>query len=370
MFKPWHVFRKIYVPIVEETVRFANKKVSRRANSLIPHYEDSLSLDVLKLWENFKLKRHCRLSEMSLFLDFLIEKNYRISLSLDGFPKGRYFDSFLIFHDKGDKLLDYTCKLLHACGYAKDKIRVMKYEDDASRIELQPNEGVLALTSKERKEHFIAAYGADRVWNCAFCDRLVGAVGMQYMDVFEPMKEEIIINAGACDGRTDLEFLMWGGDKVKRIYSFEADKSNVEKCKEFIKEHCDDRVFLIPKGCWHETAKLSIGGGVGTPGSYLEEKGEGEIDVTTIDSVVKDEKVTFIKMDIEGAELNALKGAKNTIVKNRPRLAICVYHKYEDFYKIPQYILSLAPEYRFYLRHYSTMECETVLYAHCPEGKE
>ena len=68
-------------------------------------------------------------------------------------------------------------------------------------------------------------------------------------------------------------------------------------------------------------------------------------------------------MDIEGAELEALKGARNTILKDKPDLAICVYHKNEDIIEIPRYILELDPEYELYLRHYDLAEYETVLYA-------
>ncbi|MCM1303087.1 MAG: FkbM family methyltransferase [Lachnospiraceae bacterium] len=68
-------------------------------------------------------------------------------------------------------------------------------------------------------------------------------------------------------------------------------------------------------------------------------------------------------MDIEGAEMEALTGACKTIQKNRPKLAICIYHKYEDLYRIPMYVKSLVPEYRIYIRHYSDTPSETVMYA-------
>ena len=74
------------------------------------------------------------------------------------------------------------------------------------------------------------------------------------------------------------------------------------------------------------------------------------------------EKATFIKMDIEGSELEALKGAKNQIMNYSPRLAICVYHKREDLITIPQYIKKLVPEYKLYLRAHFPYASELVIY--------
>ncbi len=82
-----------------------------------------------------------------------------------------------------------------------------------------------------------------------------------------------------------------------------------------------------------------------------------------LDEAIGEESPSFIKMDIEGAELEALKGAKNIIQKYAPKLAVCVYHKPEDMEEIPQLLLEYNPNYRFYLRHYSLTMNETVLYA-------
>ncbi|MBK8611207.1 MAG: FkbM family methyltransferase [Chitinophagaceae bacterium] len=75
------------------------------------------------------------------------------------------------------------------------------------------------------------------------------------------------------------------------------------------------------------------------------------------------DKVDFIKMDIEGAELNAIMGAKGTLVKYRPKLAIAIYHSLSDFYTIAEFIKSLDLGYKFYLQHTTIHAEETVLFA-------
>ena len=199
-------------------------------------------------------------------------------------------------------------------------------------------------------------------------DIVQGLVAMrendQYVDVFAPAENEIIVDAGAYIGDTALRFLKWGGDKVAKIYSFELDPGNAAKYEENLRAF-RGKVQLVEKGTWDkdETITISSGGA----GSHIDGEGDITSGLTAIDSVVGDERVTFIKMDVEGAELKSLMGARNTIIKNYPRLAVCVYHKVRDIYEIPEYILSLVPEYRFYLRHYSSNGWETVLYAEVPK---
>jgi FkbM family methyltransferase len=85
------------------------------------------------------------------------------------------------------------------------------------------------------------------------------------------------------------------------------------------------------------------------------------ININTIDNIIK-EKIDFIKLDIEGAEQDAIDGAKESIKKYRPILAVCIYHKAEDWYKIPQKILAIEAGYKVYLRHYMEGIFESVLY--------
>ena len=100
----------------------------------------------------------------------------------------------------------------------------------------------------------------------------------------------------------------------------------------------------------------------GTSDSTISDDGDVEISVDTIDNMC-DLRPTFVKMDIEGAEYKALCGAEKTIIKNKPKQAISVYHKPEDIIELPKLLLKYNPDYKFWIRHYSFGENETVLYA-------
>lgn len=99
--------------------------------------------------------------------------------------------------------------------------------------------------------------------------------------------------------------------------------------------------------------------------AYKENKDmtEVEIPVCALDDVCNDRDITFIKMDIEGSERQALLGSRKTIERCKPKLAISIYHKSEDIWELPDLILQMNRDYTFYLRHYSLASEDTVLYA-------
>lgn len=104
-----------------------------------------------------------------------------------------------------------------------------------------------------------------------------------------------------------------------------------------------------------------------SPGFSTERMPEGaRIPLVNIDSLVEDgtiERVDFIKMDIEGAELGALKGAARSIKRFMPKLAISIYHKPRDMVEIPLYIHDLGLGYRLFIDHYTIFDGETVVFA-------
>jgi len=181
----------------------------------------------------------------------------------------------------------------------------------------------------------------------------------QYFPSFLGIGEnEVIIDCGAYDGDYSLAFTEL--IKPKFIYAFECDPENLEKLEKNT-SHLDN-IHIINKGCWSEKTTLAFSN-YGTMASKIEDNGLIKIEADSIDNIVQDNAATLIKMDVEGAELEALKGAKDTISKYAPKLAISVYHLKEDLISIPKYILSLNNQYELYLRHYESFSSELILYA-------
>lgn len=190
---------------------------------------------------------------------------------------------------------------------------------------------------------------------------LIATRGQQYFDVFEPAEQEVYIDCGGFDGENVFDFCKWTNGSYKEIYVMEPMKDMCGVIQKRCKEASIKNITILNNATWNTQEKIYfVEGGAG---SREDKEGKLCVNGLDIDSIVKDKKVTLIKMDIEGAELNALSGAKNTIKSHRPRLAVCIYHKVEDIYEIGAYLLELVPEYKFKIRHYASNMWETVLYA-------
>lgn len=149
-----------------------------------------------------------------------------------------------------------------------------------------------------------------------------------------------------------------------KAYAFEPDACNYQKCLKKLEKEKEKlpQTVLLPYGTWSGKTELCFD----STADGCSHIGEGKTVIKTavIDDIVdENDKITFIKMDVEGAELESLKGAKKIIQRDRPKLAICIYHKPEDVITLPMYIKELVPEYKFYLRSYSNADNEMVLYA-------
>lgn len=179
-------------------------------------------------------------------------------------------------------------------------------------------------------------------------------------DIVTLSSKEVFIDCGAFVGDT-IDSLI-AIQKPKKVFAFEPENKNFQKlCKKYGN---DSSIVCLNKGAYNSETTLCFSSGI-ADASKISQNGNTQIEVTTIDSLMQcyDSSATFIKMDIEGAELAALQGAERTIKNNHPKLAISVYHKFEDLLQIPQYIAKLDSSYKFYLRRHSHLVHELVLYA-------
>ena len=119
---------------------------------------------------------------------------------------------------------------------------------------------------------------------------------------------------------------------------------------------------LYQYGVWSSSDILRFNAR-GDSASYIAENGQTEIPVKSLDDVIWKDSPTFIKMDIEGAEIEALRGSRRIIEEFRPKLAICIYHRPEDLFEIPLLIRKMRKDYRLLVRQYSNSRFETVCYA-------
>lgn len=189
----------------------------------------------------------------------------------------------------------------------------------------------------------------------------------QYFDskIIKLHEDEVFIDGGVLNLGTSLRFIEeCRKSNVNRykIHAFEPDNTSYARCMNMLINMPNEDIQLYNAGLWSENTTLFFSEMGNGASRITQQKTETSIEAVALDGKIVD-KVTFIKMDIEGAELEALKGCQEIIKKDRPRLAICIYHKKEDLIEIPMYIKELVPEYKLYVRHYSNDAGETILYA-------
>lgn len=190
--------------------------------------------------------------------------------------------------------------------------------------------------------------------------------GPQYFDsqFFKYYDNEVFIDCGAYDGDSIVEFFMFMNRmnlKNCEAYAFEPDKINYEKVLKTIKDYNLDKVKVFNYGVSNFNNRINME----QIQNCRHTNEEYDAEICKIDDIIQDKKITFIKMDIEGFELDALKGAENVIKRYKPKLAISIYHNSGDLYEIPLYIESIVPEYRMFVRHHSYNTIfETILYAY------
>lgn len=327
---------------------------------------------------DFYLNRSGELFEKNIYDE---SKNYTCNI-LDEKLHGNQKDIFIFgvgYCGKKTKRKLDICKKYNVKAFCdNDKRKVGMFIEnipviDVKEIQKEKNSIIIIASNKYSEEMYsqICNLGIDK-------ENIIVPVlgyleiqcGWQYFDVFSSQKNEIFVDAGSYDGETIIDFYKWIDKNEGVVYGMEPIKEMYEKCCFNLKKANIKDVLMYNSAAWEKNEELlfdidmNIEGKI-MGGSRLSDSRGIKVKGESIDNMIEENGsgVTYIKMDIEGSELPALKGAAKSIVKYRPKLGISVYYKPNDILELSNYILQLMPDYKLYLRHYTGGTDETVLYA-------
>lgn len=347
------------------------------AKSIGNYYPENFDREI----KNFSVYRHA-----VVFMEGLVSKLGRLLLrDLAGFvisKKNFYFENISGFKSTYDLLNNEESRgkyiellAYRMLGFTKVKLSLNEPRFWAAR------ESVTAYRQAERlslsvnfKKGYLDLYDLSKagydnlklyfVQNGIFVDFILQQYN--YNDIVCVNKGDIVVDAGGCWGDTALYFTARG---AKQVFVYEFIPSNIKIFNQniLLNPQYANQIKLIEKPVW-ETSGLTLSFEDHGPASRVAEVGvyAETTQTLSIDDMVNQQglsKVDFIKMDIEGAELSALKGAEQTIRLYKPKLAISVYHRPDDLITIPAYIQSINSDYEFYLDYYTIVGDEIMLYA-------
>ncbi len=333
-------------------------------------------LDVKPLWQNLaQANKPILLYGMGNGADMIIKVmesygiTYEDTFASDGFVRGHSFHGkrVLSFSEAKEKYSDFIIVVTFAVHDDKTMTFIAELSEQfelyAPTVSVVDGGPFTYEFFKENEDNFKRAYEmlSDEKSKVDFLNilrfKLSGDVKhlikahsekmKLYEDVFPLSDNESIVDLGAYDGDTIREFLTVTDGKYKNIIALEPDEKNFRKLER--KTEGLDNLTRMNMGAWDKEETLFFAKKSGR-NSRLEDDGI-PVYFNSVDNIVTDE-VTFIKMDIEGAELKALEGAKNTVAKYKPKLYVCAYHRNEDMFALPFKIKELYDGYKIYFRQH------------------
>jgi FkbM family methyltransferase len=181
-------------------------------------------------------------------------------------------------------------------------------------------------------------------------------------DICPLIPDEVFVDCGAYDGDTVMSFLDQVQSGFRKIVAFEPDPETFGKLGRLITSLPSGRSIEL-----HQAAAGAVNGAVrfsgGGKSSASVGSGTLEVNSVKLDDTLKGTAPTYIKMDIEGAELDAISGARRIIEEHSPVLAICSYHRQDHLWNIPRLINKFNPDYHFFLRPHLLEVWDLVCYA-------
>ncbi|MDD5169364.1 MAG: FkbM family methyltransferase [Syntrophales bacterium] len=184
-------------------------------------------------------------------------------------------------------------------------------------------------------------------------------------DLINVSSSEIYVDCGAFDGTNIASFIQYAGKDFRQAIALEPDPTSFKELQKYLStlpESLKNKVVAFQMAVGKNSGTVHFEN-MGTVISRIAESGQIEVAATSLDEIISEYSTAYVKMDIEGSELDALAGAYDTIKRANTVWAVCAYHKQEDMWKIPLFIRSISDDYLFYLRRYAEECWELVCYA-------
>lgn len=323
----------------------------------------------------------CDVHEVSELLDFFLEnklKADKLSLFVD---RRSIFHEFELYGDDANYFIskrimtDSIYNEIKSCGINPDNVYIGPTCDGYSKMyEKKDNivlnfDRIVSLINSFHDNHSVEVLFKVLVrlsipYQFHF-DYETEEYPQYFNENFHFSSDETYLDAGVCNGINIFEFANAVGWEYNKIIGFEPDDNNYLLAEKNTKDV--DKVELLKKVLYDYDGEIRF---LSTNKSSKRSNSRvGEDDGDTIAECIKgdslNEDFSFIKMDIEGSEMNALEGLRDTIIRCRPKLAICVYHFQSDFWEIPLKILEICPDYNIEYRNHKKMDnlTETIVYA-------
>lgn len=307
---------------------------------------------LIAIYNNFILKRIMNQLEKMGIKNFYSAAILMFSNQIERFtPNGE-----LKYHEKN------TYKVINSHMQEINRVREM-LEDDKSKW--------IFDQYIEKVKYNIKDYSdiADDLYEHYFSD-----------GIFKYKQDEILIDGGAFDGDDTIWFddlLSQQGLRLKRSICFEPDTNNWGNTYRNLEKHYKTKAELneqrriagaekftvLKAGLYEKQCGLGFCEYGAHSSRFTDEDSGSSVDAVKLDDVVIDERISFIKFDLEGADIPALKGSEETIKRCKPKLALSIYHNIEDLWEIPLMVKEMVPEYRLFIRHHTIYLWDKILYA-------
>lgn len=288
----------------------------------------------------------------------------------DDFVRGHYFEGFKVqkLSEVEEKEKDFAVVLAFAAGYEE---LVNRIKDIGRKHTLYvPDVPVIGTglfdydyctehaAELEEVYHLLADDLSKKVFSSILDFKISGDIKHLenitstkleiYRNIIKPNLNEHYVDLGAYNGDTIKELLEITRNKYVRIYAMEPDRKNFKKLTKYISEK--DHIYAYNNAAWCIDTQLPFSSKSGRQSS-LASMGTKYIESKSVDNMLDGKEATLIKMDVEGAEREALWGACQTISKYSPRLMVALYHRNEDIFELPLLVHKLNPKYKLYIRH-------------------